>query len=488
MIAGMTVTSVRRRARGARPATFAAVAVLLAAACGATPSTPSATADGSARVSGDPTSGASAVPASAPASSAVISSPGDAPGTVSSASPSSGGPSASTSGGPSNPGTTDPAAARSAALQAAITRFAGKAGIPGLSVAIRWADGATWTGTYGEAIVASHRPVTPDTAFSAASISKTFTAALILQLVGEGRIGLDDPAVTYLGGRPLDRRITVRMLLDHTSGLADAFLAKGIDHALQAAPSAIWTPARTLAYVRKPYFAPGKGWHYSNTNYVLLGLVAEHVTGRPLATELRRRFLDPLGLADTWVQDGESPRTSAADGYVVTGKGSTLRDRDLADGTGVMPFRSVVTALGGAGGVAATPSDLAAWGDALYGGRVLSPSLVGLMTSHLHRTHAYVDGARYGLGVQELRIGPWLTLGHSGKVLGFRAQLRTVPAAGLTIAIMSNQSRTDLLPLVGKLLAIALPTPASAAPPVTGSAGGSAAPASGASASSSPAP
>ena len=92
-------------------------------------------------------------------------------------------------------------------------------------------------------------------------------------------------------------RITIGMLLDHTSGLADYFLNPKIDPALQRDPGRAWAPADALRFVGKPLSAPGKAWHYSNTNYLLLGLIAERATGKPLATLVRERLLDPLGLA-----------------------------------------------------------------------------------------------------------------------------------------------------------------------------------------------
>ena len=101
-------------------------------------------------------------------------------------------------------------------------------------------------------------------------MSKTFLAALIFRLVEEGRLSLDDVVAALLPEVRVGKTVTVRMLLDHTSGLADFFFSKGIDKALLANRGATWTAARALGYVGKPYFPPGSGWHYSNTNYLLL--------------------------------------------------------------------------------------------------------------------------------------------------------------------------------------------------------------------------
>ena len=169
-------------------------------------------------------------------------------------------------------------------------------GLPGVSAAILFPDGTMWRATSGFADVAAKRRLTADTEFAVASISKTFLAALILVLVDEGKLSLDAPVAPYLPGVELDPAITVRQLLDHTSGLHDYFYDPDIDEALLADRKRVWTPEEALAYVGKPYFEPSAGWHYSNTNYVILGLLAETIEGAPLPTQLRTRFLAPLGL------------------------------------------------------------------------------------------------------------------------------------------------------------------------------------------------
>ena len=219
-----------------------------------------------------------------------------------------------------------------------LPRLRAQAGIPGVSAAIIFRDGSMWVGASGLADVATARPVSPDTAFAVASVSKTFTAALILALAEDGRIALDEPVVTYLPELAIDSRITVRQLLDHSSGLFDFFFHKDIDAALQKSPSRRWDAADALRYVGKPYFKPGAGWHYSNTNYLVLGLLAERVGGTSVAAQLRQRFIDPLGLADTYYQALEQPRGPTAHGYRFSGPGRALPPIDLSDGTSVVPF------------------------------------------------------------------------------------------------------------------------------------------------------
>lgn len=318
-----------------------------------------------------------------------------------------------------------------------------RAGIPGVSVAVILPDGDTWLGVSGTADLAGAVPVTADTAFAAASITKTFTAALTLALVQDGRLTLDAPVRDYLPDLDLDPAITVRQLLDHTSGLYDFFSNRKIDPPLLAEPGRRWGSAEALGYVGKPYFKPGAGWHYSNTNYVVLGLLAERVGEATLADQVRRRFLEPLGLARTFYQPTEAALGPVAHGYRFETSAADSPAIDLSDGTAMAPFTSVVTAAGGAGGMAATPADLARWARALYAGRALAEPSVVAMVGDVALTDRHDPSLPYGLGVQAVELDGRPTLGHSGRLLGFRSVVRWLPDEAISIAVMTNQSRTD---------------------------------------------
>jgi D-alanyl-D-alanine carboxypeptidase len=359
------------------------------------------------------------------------------------------------------------AVARGGRLQETLDLARARLAIPGVSATIILPDGSIWSGASGLADVARKTPVTDSTAFAFASISKTFTSALILELAAEGMIVLDAPAVTYLPRLKLavDRRISVAMLLDHTSGLDDFFLNPKIDKVLQSTPTRVWTAADALAYVRKPLFPPGTGWHYSNTNYVLLGLIAEHVTGDRMADLIRARFLDPLRLEGTWTQVAERARTGLAHGYRFVGTKRSAPPIDLADGTGIAPFRSVVTAAGAAGDLAGTSRDLARWARELYSGAVLGPQTSALLFEGFNKTVDYEPRVAYGFGVQALVIDGRPSFGHSGRLLGFRGAVRHLSADGLTIAVLTNQSRADPGEIVRLLVAAATAPPPNCACP-----------------------
>ncbi len=343
-----------------------------------------------------------------------------------------------------------------AALDARLQRFKVKLGLPGVSAAILFADGSIWRGTAGLADVAARRKVTPDTAFSVASVSKTFTAALILALVADGRLQLDASARTYLPTLPIDRAVTIRQLLDHTSGLRDFYFGAGVDKALLSKPGRVWDPARSLKYLGKAYARPGTEWHYSNTNYLILGMVAERVGGAPLAAQLQERFFGPLGLDHTIYQSSMQPRGPLARGYRFLGTNPKLPAIDLSDGTSVVPFTSVVTAAGGAGSIATTADDLVHWAHALYGGDAIPPAMRASMVADSLRTARYQPRIPYGLGVQTTPVDGHPALGHSGRFLGARAVVRWLPREHIAIAVLTNQSRSDPNVILANLLKVAL--------------------------------
>ncbi len=406
---------------------------------------------------GSPSLPPDATPATAPAA-ATAEPPGSRPSALTSPSPAAS-PTASGPPVPAEPVERPSATlARRQALDEQLDRLRWRAGIPGISVAIIFSDGTMWLGQSGFADVAAGTPVTADTAFAIASVTKTFTAAVILDLVDDGLIDLDGRVRTYLPDLKIqmDERTTVRQLLDHTSGLRDYFLDPRIDKALLARTDATWGPAKALSYVGKPYFRAGRGWHYSNTNYLVLGLLAEAVSGETMADLYRTRFLVPLDLDDTAYQLDGPADGPVAHGYRFATTKRSSPPIDLSDGTGVVPFTSVVTAAAAAGGIVSSAHDIASWARALYSGQALSTEALGAMLGDIERTDELDPRIPYGLGVQAVEVDGKLTYGHSGRLLGFRSVMRHIPADGITIAVLTNQSRADPGTLARALLQVAL--------------------------------
>ena len=342
------------------------------------------------------------------------------------------------------------------ALQHRLDAWRANHAVPGVSVAILWDDGRSWLGTSGQANVAEHRSVTPDTGFALASISKTFTAAVVLELIDERKLKLDQRVAPLLPAFGIDRRVTVRMLLDHTSDLNDFFFNPRIDHALQSRPDAAWTAKRTWRYVPPGRIRPGKVWSYSNTNYLVLGELVKAITGHSLAKEVRARLLDPLHLQHAWYQSAEDPQADLSTGYRLVPVTGGARAVPVAPASDIMPFRSVVTAAGGAGSIAATAEDTARWMQAFAGGKVLSPAMQGAMIGDAAYTRALHARITYGLGIQLVTIDGHPALGHSGRYLGYRNVVRYLPAQGVTIAVLTNQGVVDPAVVAASLLKIAL--------------------------------
>ena len=331
-------------------------------------------------------------------------------------------------------------AATAATLQRALEAARKSMVIPGVEATVILADGRTWTGVSGDAVVATKTKVTPETPFAIASLTKTFTAALILRLAEEGRLTIDDSLSRWLPDYPNATHITLRMLLSHTSGLADFFQNPKFDAALNRAKLRVWTPDEVLPFVGKPAFAPGKGWGYSNTNYVLLGLVAERAGGAPWAEQVRSDFFVPLGLTSTYVQGVGTPAVPPAHAnQMFIGFAGRILPRDLSDGSTITPFTSVTSAAFSAGSIASTTGDLARWARALYGGDVLAPaSLAQMLTFDPEITH--YAALAYGLGVSRVKIdGRFIAFGHTGALAGTRAAMRWLPKQRVSVAVTFNR-------------------------------------------------
>ncbi|MFN8623212.1 MAG: serine hydrolase domain-containing protein [Chloroflexota bacterium] len=323
--------------------------------------------------------------------------------------------------------TFDPALA--AALQKVVDDSRERIPAPGLSVAIRLADGRTWTGVSGDRQLSPDKPVDPDTAFAIASITKTFVTAVVMQLVEEGKLSLDDHLAKYLPDYPRAGKITIRELLGHTSGVFDYFMNPAYAKQVFANKERAWTPKEILRFVEAPYCKPGDCFHYSNANFVLLGLVVEQVTGRKLSKVIRDRLLDKLGLEHTVFQNDEPTPKDAAHGHL-WGGGSTFYDQ--IGKSGIVPHRSAVTVAWAAGAMASTASDLARWAEALYGGEVVAPELLEQMLTFRPKDD-------YGLGTRTRTFLKHRAVGHLGGIRGFEDAMWHFPDDGATIVMLSNR-------------------------------------------------
>ena len=269
------------------------------------------------------------------------------------------------------------AAELGADLQAALDQHRTDRNIPGIGAAVIFPDGSIWSGGSGDARLDPQEAATADTPFVVGSITKTFVTAAVMQLSDEGQLSLDEPISTWLPDYPNAENITVRQLLNHRSGIYNYF--EHPTYELQVFGTMrghSWTPQEILdTFVLEPYFEPGADYHYSNTNFILLGLIIEQITGQSLGDVLAERYFGPLGLADTYFQGNGPPPPTAATGYLVRPTGF----RAVDDETDYQPTVSAATVAWAAGAIDGSARDMAIWGDALYGGHVVSPDALAQM-------------------------------------------------------------------------------------------------------------
>lgn len=327
------------------------------------------------------------------------------------------------------------------ALRSAIDDIAATRGFPGMTVAVAWTDSAPVSVATGFADLEAGEPMTPSSRMLAASIGKTFVAASVLALADDGRLTIDDPLSGWLGERqwfdrlPNARSMTIRHLLSHRSGLPDHVHMKAFSEAWSGG-SAAMDPESLIALVldRSPAFAAGEDFAYSDTGYLLLGLVIEAVTGEPWSAFVQSRFLDPLGLVDTGPSNTMSI-DGLATGYVSPANGLDLPMRTTGP-DGRMLWDPAIESTGG--GLYSTSRDLAVWGRALFGGVVLSPDRLETMTAG-RPAAAFGPGTDYGLGVAILKDGVrGQSFGHGGWIPGYVSSLRYYPEYGAAIAFQVN--------------------------------------------------
>ncbi|MFI5721045.1 serine hydrolase domain-containing protein [Nocardia sp. NPDC051750] len=316
-----------------------------------------------------------------------------------------------------------------------------ESGFVGVSLRVNDERGE-WAGSAGTAELGGTAKPPIDGHVRIASNTKTFTATLVLQLVAEGRIGLDTPAADYLPEFGLDERITVRMLLQHTSGVfnftgelyEDGSVVLGIP-APGTPLGKEWVEHRfetyrpqelvALALSKRARFAPGAGWSYSNTNYVLARLLIEKVAGRSFAEEVRRRILDPLGLSGTVAPEtsSEIPEPHAHAYYRYEENG----EEKIVDVTRHNPSWNPC-----GGDMISTTRDLHTFISALLSGELLPAELLAQMCTP-HPTG--IPAMDYGLGVFVRDLGPdaGIVITHNGGHAGYATLMYSTPDGAKTM-------------------------------------------------------
>ncbi|HKU16493.1 MAG TPA: serine hydrolase domain-containing protein [Steroidobacteraceae bacterium] len=277
---------------------------------------------------------------------------------------------------------------------------------------------------YGLADLETHAPVTAQTNFRLASVTKQFTAASILLLAEDGRVKLDDRVRKWLPSLPrAAEAVTIRHLLTHTSGLIDYEDVIPQNFTAQLHDADV---LKLLQTQDRWYFRPGTGYRYSNSGYALLALIVERASGKTFATFLRERIFQPVGMTDTVAhQDGISTVADRAFGYTQESGRWSRTDQ------------SQTSAVLGDGGIYSSIDDLAKWDAALYDGRLLQPS--SLQAAFASATRTDDPEIQYGFG---WRI-TGETLWHSGETVGFRNVIVRYPKRHMTVVVLTNRNEPE---------------------------------------------
>ncbi len=297
-------------------------------------------------------------------------------------------------------------------------------GVPSASVAVVESDKVAYVQAYGEARLDPLVPAQVQMRYSIGSISKQFTAAAILMLAEEGKLSLDDTVAKYVPGLTRGNEVTIRELLSHTSGYQDFWPQDYVPPLMLQPISADGIMDR---WARRPLdFDPGTQWQYSNTNYVIAGVIVEKVSGVPLLQLLSKRVFSPLGMksvADT--NENKLPPTDPT-GYLRYALGPL--HPAPREGKGWM-FA--------AGELAMTAEDLALWDISMIQETILKPASYHEMETEVMLKNG--AGTRYGLGVQVTSIDGHRVLEHSGEVSGFTADNIVMPDDKIAVVVLTNQ-------------------------------------------------
>lgn len=314
---------------------------------------------------------------------------------------------------------------RDGALKAECQNALTETPTPGIALSARFPDGAVLNCSVGLSDIIAATPITSKSLFRVWSISKTMTAAVLLQLVDENKVSLTDSIAQWFPNLLRANKITISQLLSHTSGIPNFTDSSLVFNQLDKP----WSPEQLIAVASAMprAFEPNEGWEYSNTNYVILGLIIEKITGKSLASELRNRLFDRLGLKSTFVWGEENIPDPTVKGY----------DSDLSGNFVDATSRVHPSVTWASGAIISSAEDLRQWAIALFEGQVLSQK-----TRQLMMTPQKLNNGRainYGLGV-EIDQTPWgIRYGKGGGPLhGFTSTMAYVPAKRGIIVTLIN--------------------------------------------------
>lgn len=335
-----------------------------------------------------------------------------------------------------------------ATFSSALERFQSKYDFPGITASYVLPDGSSHSAAAGWADAEIRESMTPESRMLAASIGKTFVAATMVSVSQERGIDLDAPVSIWLGENrwflrlPNYQSLTVRQLLNHTSGLPNHVYLPAFAGAVSkrwAEPGNPFPPEALVGFVldTEALSRPGQKWAYTDTGYILIGLVIEAITGRTYYQEVHDRFLEPLELTATSASNKRALQGLAA-GYVAADNPFAFPAK-TTDRDGVMKWNPALEWTGG--GLVSTSRDLAHWGGALFGGQSMLKEVRNTMLQSVS-IGDHMPGAHYGLGITISRSGPLAPVyGHGGWIPGYSSSLRYYARSGITMAFQINSDR-----------------------------------------------
>ncbi len=336
----------------------------------------------------------------------------------------------------------------------------------GVVVEVAQAGHVLFARGYGKASLASPEPITPHTQFRIGSLTKQFTAAAILQLVGQSKIALDERLSRFFPDFPRANEVTIRQMLTHSSGIHSytefEFSPENFAPFTQDHTTRDWVDH--IAQQKPLYdFPPGSAWHYDNSGYFLLGAIVEQVSGQSLSGYFHDHLFQPLGMTDTAIDGNSDAGPDRAAGY---------EHDDEHPGTFQPAVAISMTVPGGAGALRSSARDLVTWNDALFQGRVVNPDLLKIMTTPARLNDGRLASANrvnmdaaepqgeYGFGLRIGTLDGHREIGHEGDIFGFNAVLDSYPDDdALTIVVLAN-TPAGAVALEKQIAAICLtPTP-----------------------------
>lgn len=308
-----------------------------------------------------------------------------------------------------------------------------KFNIKGISAAVYIPGYGTWTGVYGY----SHDTVkiTPDMLFCMGSNTKTHIAALLLKLQEDGKIDLDDSIGKWIQGYPnINGKVTLRQCLNHTSGIADYFHNNAINDSILGEPTKIWTDDEMLRMAQAPLFAPGAQWSYSNTNYIILGIIIRDIVQKSQFAALSEEILAPAGLTHTYNFGEQPPSAVYAHPWTMNLTGNSLTDITATDYLDQL-FSLATTA----GGLMTTAEENVMFWHKLFTSQLISPAAFNEMTT----MKPVGSGLAYGLGIMRNRTNNRVVYEHGGTFFGFLNENLVDTLSGVCISVLTNQDSVN---------------------------------------------